>query len=184
MAYSLIRFFVLCIFASGCSTLSILREPEETVLTPGMKISAINKNGEFSIRYVDSHRREFGWNGETKIVGMYTRPERYSPPGDIESKGYLGLYNPATGRAKVRLVVQEALKHFSTEDNVYRFLRQGSAVNDWVYTDDGLMVGFSETPSRNQMNIEVWQILLNGEKPTGLRGSRPENISITFEGSD
>lgn len=57
-------------------------------------------------------------------------------------------------------------------------LYEGSAVLDWVYTNDGLVVGFSKSPSRNQVNIYVYQYTINNKKPSSIEGSRPENIII------
>jgi hypothetical protein len=60
-------------------------------------------------------------------------------------------------------------------------LYEGSAVSDWVYTDDGLVLGFSESPDRHQVNIDVYQFLLNGKKPNGIEGSRTELIKVRFK---
>src|SRR5437660_2255624 len=69
---------------------------------------------------------------------------------------------------ETRLVVEEASIDFGKEDQIYAFLKQSSAYMDWVYTSDGLVVGFGRTPSRKQSNIDLWQILRRGQKPVGL----------------
>jgi hypothetical protein len=58
-------------------------------------------------------------------------------------------------------------------------LKQGSSVLDRVYTDDGFVVGFARSPERNQVNIEVYQLYLNGKKPSQLDGSQPDKLKIT-----
>ncbi|PYL58067.1 MAG: hypothetical protein DMF30_03950 [Verrucomicrobia bacterium] len=80
---------------------------------------------------------------------------------------------------ETRLVVEEASIDFGKEDQIYAFLKQSSAYMDWVYTSDGLVVGFGRTPSRKQSNIDLWQILLRGQKPVGLIGARREQIVLT-----
>ena len=60
--------------------------------------------------------------------------------------GRLGLYEPADSWGcnprEVRLVVDEAVRDFNNVAEVHSFLRQGAAIMDWVYTSDGLVVGF------------------------------------------
>lgn len=53
----------------------------------------------------------------------------------------------------------------------------------YVYRDDGLVVMWGKTPERNQLNVEVWQILINGKKPAKLPGSSNEAI-VTLEAGD
>lgn len=64
--------------------------------------------------------------------------------------------------------------------DIEKELYQGSAVLDWVYTDDGLVVGFAKISSRRQVNIDVYQFYLNGKKPSKIKGSRPNNIKISY----
>jgi len=97
--------------------------------------------------------------------------------------GRLGAYDPATAYFweifGTRIVAEDSQVNFETMEDVEKWLHQGSAVLDWVYTDDGLVVGFVKTSSRNQVNIEVYQFYINGKKPSKLKGSRPENINVS-----
>ena len=43
---------------------------------------------------------------------------------------------------------------------------------------DGLMIGWSKTPSRKQLNVEVWQIYISGKKPGELAGSQDDKIIV------
>lgn len=182
MVNTLVIVFLVLMF-SGCQAFVQRGYPLEVVLDPGMKIEATNKNGTFFVKYVDSRTRHFGWNGNEKTVRMIARTERFPSASSIRSKGDLGIYHPATGRRYPRLVVREAIVHVDSMENLYRFLYQGSALEDWVYTRDGLMLGFSETPERNQINISLFQLLINGEKPSELKGARPQNITISHSNS-
>ena len=53
---------------------------------------------------------------------------------------------------------------------------------DYVYTNDGLMVGWHIEV--HTLSCEVWQILINGKKPDNLEGSEDEKISISFLGTE
>jgi len=104
-------------------------------------------------------------------------------PREERFMGKLGLYEPA-GRivslpGDVRLVVQEATRDFAGYSQLYAALYEGSAVMDWVYTRDGLVVGFSRTPERgNQINVDLYQFLVQGQKPRDLKGAREEAVRL------
>ncbi len=149
----------------------------ELAMQPGMIIEAQNKNGEFSIKWLGPLKREYGWNGEKAIRTLIPRKERFT--------GRLGAYDPAsasfiTVMFRTRLVADDSILNFSTMEEIEARLYEGSAVLDWVYTDDGLVLGFFESPDRHQVSIDVYQFLLNGKKPNGIKGSRPELIKIRF----
>ena len=167
-----ILFFVMWI----CIVPACVREPTvtETVLSTGQCIDARNKFGHVRIGYVSPIRRRFEWDGRSRVIKMTPRPERFL--------GMLGMYDPADSLGinpfEIRLVVEESIRDFRTPQEITAFLRTSSAVMDWVFTADGLVVGFGRSPERRQINIDVWQILLNGRKPVGLNGARPESIRL------
>lgn len=144
----------------------------EVVLRPGESVTATNKYGTVRISYVAATKRRFEWDQGAQTVTMTPRPERFM--------GKLGLYEPGSGGGGVRLVAQEATRDFEDYDQLYAALRESSAVLDWVYTRDGLVVGFGRTPHRGgQVNVDLYQFLVQGRKPTGLKGSREERIRRT-----
>lgn len=150
----------------------------ELAMQSGMKIDAKNKNGEFSIEWLGALKREYRWNGKKATRTLIPREERFT--------GRLGAYDPAsasfiTVMFRTRIVADDSILNFSTMEEIEAKLYEGSAVSDWVYTDDGLVLGFSESPDRHQVNIDVYQFLLNGKKPNGIKGSRPELIKVSFK---
>jgi len=144
------------------------------VLSPGQSVEASNKNGNVRISYLSPIKRKYEWDRRSRIVKMIAREKPF--------QGKLGLYEPADSWGlnpfKIRLVVQESVLDFDSIDQIYAFLRQSSAYMDQVYTSDGLVVGFGRTPARNQIDFDLWQILLRGRKPTDLRGARPNLITL------
>lgn len=149
----------------------------ELAMRPDMLIEARNKNGMVSIEYLSPLERRYKWNGFDEKRTLIPRKERWL--------GRLGAYDPATSYIwelfNARIVAEDSQLHFKSMDDIKKWLYQGSAVMDWVYTDDGLVVGFVKTADRNQVNIEVYQLYLNGKKTSNLKGSRPENIEITWK---
>jgi hypothetical protein len=96
-------------------------------------------------------------------------------------QGKLGLYEPAdsggSNQSETLLVVEESVRDFENKEQVKAALIEGSALMDWIYSDDGLVVGFTRTPSRNQ--VDLYQFLIHGQKPTALPGARPDRIRMT-----
>ena len=147
----------------------------ELAMETGMHIEATNKNGTVSIEYIEPLKRRYQWDDFDEERDLIPRKTRFM--------GKLGAYDPADAYIwevfTPRIVANDSQLHFDSMNDIDKWLYQSSLVYYWVYTDDGLVVGFGKKPSRNQVNIGVYQLYLNGEKPTKLKGSRPENIKIT-----
>ena len=163
---------------SGCDKREAPTTPypfTRLAMQPGMVIEAKNKNGTVYIEYLSPLERRYRWNGHDEKRTLIPRKEIWL--------GRLGAYDPATAYIweifSPRIVANDSEIDFTTMEDVEKWLHQGSAVLDWVYTNDGLVVGFAKASSRNQVNIDVYQIYINGEKPSKLKGSRPENINVT-----
>jgi hypothetical protein len=143
------------------------------VLRPGQSIEATNKFGSVRVSYISPTERKFEWDGKARTVKMRVRPEPFD--------GEVGLYDPAECLVLCRtprLVVQEGVRDFPGYDQVYAYLYEENASMDWVYTSDGLVVGFGRSPGREQINIDVRQITIHGRKPTALKGARGGAIRL------
>jgi hypothetical protein len=148
----------------------------ETVMSPGMKIQATTSAGEIVVTAVDELTRSYRWEGATRSVEMLPRAERWY--------GSLGLYYPGPGehwkehKGITRGVTEEGQQHFKSVDEAVEWIRSRTWM-PYVYRDDGLVVGWDKTLPRRQLNVEVWQILVNGKKPLHLPGSQNEKIVVT-----
>jgi hypothetical protein len=161
---------------SGCVDQTPVRE---AVLKPGESVTATNKFGTVTIAYVSERKRKFELDGHTAVRKLIVRPQRFM--------GMLGLYDPAEAWAfappEYRLLFEEAQQFFGSYDEIYAKLYEGSDIMDWVYTPDGLVVGYglarSKEPGQiNTYEVNLFQYYLNGAKPTGLRGSRADKIGL------
>ncbi len=147
----------------------------EVVMSPGMRITATTPVGVITVTAVDALTRSYTWEGATRSVEMGPRHERWY--------GSLGLYYPGPGfhwkehKGIARAVVEEGQQHFKTAEEAMKWIKS----RDWipfVYRDDGLMVGWGKTLPRKQLNVEVWQILIDGKKPERLTGSQNDKIVV------
>ncbi len=149
----------------------------EVVMSPDSSITADTPAGQITVTAGKGLKRSYSWEGATRSVEMWPRAERWH--------GSFGLYCPGPGdhwrkhKGITRGVVEEGRQHFETEDEALRWLAARSFM-PYVYRSDGLVVGWSKTPARRQLNVEVWQIIIKGEKPIDLPGSQDDKIRVEF----
>ena len=145
----------------------------DTVLGPGQSVTADNQSGHIRVVYVGPATRRFELDGRSRTIRMTQRPAMF----DRRS----GIYDPADWfwpwAPSLRIVCDESVINFDTIDELYAFLA-GQRSMDWVYTTDGLVVGFDRTPARHQVNVDVYQLLVRGKKPKALRDARPSAIRL------
>ena len=179
--------------AAGCATVAsdlprgIKEYQREMVMTPGMEIAAHTSLGLVNVLSQGDFKRVYTWDGNcTREVTLYPRQERwhgsygaYHAGGSYE---YLwGLISSWTWKdcnGIARPVVEEAQMHFRSEEDALRWIK-GQNWIDPVYTSDGLVIGWRKVPQRKQLNVDVWQVLINGKKPTNLPDADDSKISVT-----
>lgn len=150
----------------------------ETVMAPGSRLTATTPVGKIAIDAGQGLRRSYTWDGATRSVEMWPRQERWY--------GSLGLYYPGPGNhwpehnGITRGVVEEGQQHFDTVAEAMSWIEE----QQWqplVWTNSGLVVGWGKTPVRKQLNVDVWQVYVDGKKPTTLPGA--DDTAIVVENS-
>ena len=163
-----------CLVLASCTAPS---RRLELVLTTGMTITATTSTGTILISSGPELNRTYTWEGASRSATLWPRAERWY--------GSLGAYYPGPGEhwpehnGITRGVLQEGQQHFASEQEATDWLRKQSGYYPTVYRDDGLVVSFCKTVARRQINVEVWQILIDGVKPQTLPGSDNSKISVT-----
>ncbi len=149
----------------------------EVVMSPDSTIVATTNTGTISIKAGKGLKRSYTWDGATRSVEMWPRTERWY--------GSLGMYFPGPGnhwmphKGISRAVVEEGQQHFKTVDEAMKWI--AGPDQQWaplVYRNDGLAVGWRKELSRSQLNVDVWQIFIDGKKPTALPGSLDDKIVV------
>ena len=150
----------------------------EVVMTEGMEITAKTANGEVRVRAGSNFERFYTWDGETRSAKLWPRKHRWY--------GSLGIYYPGPGehwksnKGITRGVLDEGVLWFKTVDDAVNWIKRARSTGvDYVFTNDGLLIGFGKVPARKQVNIDVWQVMVAGEKPHSLPGSRNELMSVS-----
>jgi len=150
----------------------------EIVMTPGMEITARTAQGDIKIRAGRDFERFYTWDGETRSAKLWPRKQRWY--------GSLGIYYPGPGEhwksnnGVTRGVLDEGVLWFKTVNDALNWIERARATGiDYVFTDTGLLIGFGKLPARKQMNASVWQIMIAGEKPQVLSGSKNDLVSAS-----
>src|ERR1041384_5238981 len=98
--------------------------------------------------------------------------------------GSLGAYYPGVGEhwrgnhGITRGVLEEGQQHFHSIEDVLKWLHlQQMQYANCVYSDDGLVVCWERVLVRKQLNVNVWQIYIEGNKPTKLEGSNNKMLT-------
>ena len=145
----------------------------ELVMQEGMTITATTKAGTIAILAGRKLERTYTWEGASRSATLDPREERWH--------GSLGAYFPGPGlwrehKGITRGVLEEGQQHFKSEGEAMKWLREQAGYYPTVYRDDGLVVSFDKTLERRQLDVNVWQILVGGEKPRKLPGSANDKI--------
>lgn len=175
--------FTLLLFAMASLTLFACSQGKndnpiknEIVMDEGMIIKVINSYGEMQIAAGKGFVRNYTWNGDTRSAELIPRKSRWN--------GSLGIYFPGEGKhwkehdGITRAVLEEGQQHFKTVEEAIKWITKE---NHWgyVYRDDGLVVGWEKMKGAGgTLGVSVWQIFINGQKPTSLPGSQNTKISV------
>jgi hypothetical protein len=151
----------------------------EIVMTPGMRITAATRSGKIAITAGQGLQRSYSWEGATRSVEMWPRNKRWY--------GSLGLYYPGPGDhwkehyGITRGVVEEGQQRFQTEKEAADWIEERQKLQrmmSYVWRRDGLVVGWGKVAERKQLNVEVWQVYIDGKKPSDLPNSTDQKIKV------
>lgn len=152
----------------------------ELVIFRYQQIQVITKIGLIKIHASSDLRRSGEWKSVTRSATLEARKES-SPDGPVL---YFYGFSEDSGQHPVtkRIEFREGRKSFQTADQVMLWIRQQSGRIPTVYRNDGLLVSCDMDPAKNQLTVEVWQILINSNKPSSLPGG--DDTKITFTAPD
>lgn len=155
--------------------------PEHTTLlaeTPAGPIEVVSGVG---------LERWYGWAGCRLKVTMVPLSSRwYGSLGAVESSTTIfgDLFSRSCDGIS-RAVVGEGQIHFADLEWAEKWAeRYRVTCPASVRTHDGLLVAWSLTPARNQINVNVWQICIDGQPPRNMPRSATGAISLTSKGEN
>ena len=146
----------------------------EVVMSPGMKITATTSEGTIAVTAADELTRPIP--GTAGLVRSRWNPKN---PGisavsvcSLRVRSCTGVNITASPCS-----TEEGQQDFKTVEEVMKWIKEPERMSP-VYRDDGLMVGWYKDLPRKMLDVHVWQILINGKKPTRLPGSQNDKIVV------
>ncbi len=149
---------------------------EKLVMFPHQQIQAATEIGLIRLYASSDLRRSCEWKGATRSATLEFRKES-SPDGPILC--FYG-FNEDSGQHNVttRIEFREGRKNFQTPDQAVQWIREQSERIPTVYQNDGLLISCKMNSEKNQLTVEIWQILINADKPTSLPGGDDTKITV------
>jgi hypothetical protein len=149
-----------------------------------MQIKATTTLGEIRIVAVDDTRRRFSWDQCkcTAEIDMWKRPERWHA-----TRGF-GLYFPGPGRnfpmcgSVCRIVAQEGRQYFSSLEDAEVWLSNQAMIysGSVACNSRGLVVVWNKVVEREQLNVNIWQIIIDGHMPSSITSGDESSIDVSY----
>jgi len=156
----------------------------ETVLAEGARLKVSAPSGDVAVTVKAPPLRIHEWNGCSFDSEVYPRHERWfgslGVHGGLEGSPFWAALLPrlATCKGLNRVVAQEGQIHLPSQASAERWLARYSAPFDTVWSGDGLVAQWIVSPERRQLNVSVWQICIDGRRPSNLPGAHDESLRI------
>ena len=144
-------------------------------MSPRMRITAKTSVGTIAITAVDQQTRSYTWDGADLFGRAVAR--------ESEVLRRRRLYYKGTGEhwrghhGITHCLTKESNKLFITLEDAMAWIKEPERAS-FVYRGDGLMVGWGKTADPKRLTVEVWQILIDGKKPTQLPGSQDDKVVV------
>jgi hypothetical protein len=183
-AFRIVFFLALSIQFFGCMEsirTEIDNSVKEAVLNAGETICATKNVETICISSCNIRMRKISWQGSDFSITLIPREKRWH--------GKLGLISPnypdnmwKTNNKIIRVSIQEAYIYYSSVGDFNDSLDFPKIDDRYnvVYNDDGILLMWyqSELPDHTYLDVSIFQILINGEKPTRLDNSQNDKIVI------
>lgn len=172
------QIFILVLMSVPILSTCSLENMNEIVMSPGMIIKAKNTSGTITIEAGKGLKRIYRWDDNSITVKMWSRDARWD--------GSLGIYSPG-GEEDIHAVVEEGQQHFCSEQEAIEWLTWQNDRMHYVYTPDGLVVGFEKETTKDTnapkiiLHVDVWQFYILGKKPVNLPGASKDAVEVTFK---
>lgn len=154
------------------------------VMTPGMEILAKTPTDQITIKAGPKLSRTYIFDNCKQIV---TLDPRVKPWNGSQGAYSAGAYFPGLGSQALvcrgdnytitRVLAEESERDFGSETEAVNWLKNNYKDN-LVYNNSGLVVAWSKTRSSDALSIDIWQILINGQKLKALEGADDSNIQV------
>jgi len=183
-------FWVVCLIyiAVGCSSLTKnvrCEIPQEAVLSDGMKVCASTEMDRLCIEAGPCNKRTITWDGKVRSITLVPRKERWHGKLGLIDPGQPDNYWKDKDGITAAEITEAEIRYNSVEDAVRTLKHPDDYTLNVVCNDNGLLFKWRKTVFPDGMkllDLMIFQILINGEKPQSLPGSQNDKITVTYPG--
>jgi hypothetical protein len=151
----------------------------ELVMREGVTIEARKDNTSVKVTADKGFDRTYEWDRCKLKSDMGARKQRWY--------GSMGIYDPAPsfgftfgGCSGIsRTVVQEGQIHFDDMQFAQKWIERRPKSYKTVWTNDGLLVSWNIVPGRQQLDVDVWLMCVNGKRPKRLVGANDSAVTVS-----
>lgn len=149
-------------------------ERNEIVLDGGTKLTATTPSGKITVIAGPGLLRTIKWDGATRWAVMTPRSERWAGSLGIHYQGTPPGWAPYRGLFE--LDYEEGQLHFETASDarIWMQIRRLHFVN----SRDGLVVGWDRDFDEHTLKVEVWQFIIDGQKPSHMADAEGAHIRL------
>ena len=156
-----------------------LNPNQEIVMSKGMEIQATTSEGTIKILAEGALKRTYSWENCKRSQILYPRNEHWYGTYGVYFAGPNPSWKECNGIDGA--VLEEGQLHFKSADEALDWIKSDARVDIFpkVYNDQGLLIVFYKG-HRKDLQVQVWQILINGAKPSKLEGSENNKILLRY----
>lgn len=149
---------------------------EDLVLHENDLLRVYLPGGELRIYASGDVMRGYEWDGVTRMAALASN----TTPAAGYPAHHFQCITRDSGQAGVtkRGEFWEGVRRFDTMAEATRWIGEQSTEITTVYRNDGLLVSCSKDKSLNLLTVEIWQILVDGTKPSLLAGANDEAMTM------
>lgn len=140
----------------------------ETVLNNGMVITASTPAGKITVNAGPGLLRTIHWDGQKRYVVAQARKTRYYGSKGIYFDGRPAGWKTYKGLSGVHY--EEGQREFDNADDASIWMQIRRL--RYVYTNNGLVIGWKRNTADKKLQVEVWQFNIDGSKPTVMQGAK------------
>lgn len=171
---------------SGCASItnSVKCEiPREAVLTDGMKVCASTEQDSICIEASTCNKRTITWDGKVRSINLVPRKERWLGTLGLVAPKQPNNYWKDKDEITAVEITEAEIRYKNVEDAVRGMDYPDDYTINVVYNDNGLLFQWRKSVLPDGMKIldlMIFQILINGEKPKSLPGSQNDKIVVSY----
>lgn len=139
-------------------------EYSEVALDNGQVVTAATPEGKITVSAGPGTLRSLSWDGAKRYVVLKPREERLYGSKGIYFEGHPDNWKPHNGLSRIK--IEEGQRQFDNVDDALIWMQIRRL--HYVWTNNGLVVGWKRKPDEAMLQVEVWQFFIDGEKPSFL----------------